>query len=75
MNNFKPNFAYRVFDEINKLFGQLDDTEKMSVLCMLIDDVTINGDISAKELFDDYLLPAITEVNDEFGDFGINSRR
>ncbi len=59
-----------IFDKIYDLFGLLPSEGKKAVLCMLIDDITINNNMSAKELFET-LLPVINTVNNEMGDFGI----
>lgn len=60
-----------IFNKIYDLFGLLSSEGKKSVLCMLIDDITINNRISTKELFET-LLPVINTVNNEMGDFGIS---
>ncbi len=70
MNNTYFDKMFEVFDKINDLFGQLDTGVKKAVLCMLIDDITINNNITARELFNE-LLPVIENVNDEIGDLGI----
>ena len=57
---------YKIYD----LFGLLSSEGKKAVLCMLIDDITINNNMSAKELFET-LLPVINAVNNDMGDFGI----